>query len=312
MIVVVGSLAFDFVMNFPGKFAEHIMPDKIHILNLSFLTDKLRKNFGGTAANISYNLALLGERPAILATAGKDFASHKKFLKKSAIETRYIKIYKSDFTSNYFAIVDKSDNQIGAFYSGVMKKANKLSLKKIKEPVDFMIISPTDPKAIIKLAVECQKSKIPYMFDPGMQLPILTKNQLLKGVKGAKILIGNDYEISSIQKKLGLSKRKLLSKVEILITTLAEKGSIIQIKQKSFKIKPAKPKNVSDPVGAGDAYRAGFMVGFLRDFDLRTCGQMGSITAVYTVEKCGTSTHRFTKKQFCDRYRHNFKKKLKL
>jgi len=299
-------------MNFPGKFVDHIMPDKIHVLELSFLTDKLNKNFGGTAANISYNLALLGESPSILAPAGKDFASYKKFLTKSGIETKYIKIYKNDLTSNYFAIVDKSDNQIGALYSGAMRKANRLSLKEIKEPIDFMIISPTDPKTMVKFTAECQELKIPYMFDPGRQLPRLTKNQLLKGVKGTKILIGNDYEVSLMQKKLGLSRQALLNKVEILITTLAEKGSIIQTKKKSFKIKPAKPKNVSDPVGAGDAYRAGFITGFLRGFSLKTCGQMGSITAVYTVEKYGTSTHRVTKKEFRDRYKYNFNIELKL
>lgn len=312
MIIVAGSLSFDFVMNFPGKFGDHIMPDKIHVLDLSFLTEKLSKNFGGTAANIAYNLALFGERPAIFAPAGKDFSPYKRFLKKSGVETRYIKIYKNDFTSNYFAIVDQSDSQLGGFYSGAMTKTTSLSLKNIKKSIDFMIISPTDPKAMFKFALECQELKIPYLFDPGMQLPRLKKTQLLKGINGARILIGNDYEISLIEKKLGRGKKVLLKKEMILITTLAEKGSIIETRNRKVKILPAKPLNTSDPVGAGDAYRAGFMVGFLRDFDLKTCGQMGSVCAAYTVEKYGTTTHRFTKKQFCDRYKHNFNIKLKL
>jgi len=172
MIVVIGSLSFDFVMNFPGKFADQILPEKIHQINLSFLTEKLNKNYGGTAANIAYNLALLGEKPAILSPAGKDFVPYRFFLKKNGVETKYIKVYKNDFTANYFAVVDQTDNQIGGFYAGAMAKADQLSLKKIKEPLDLVIISPTQPEAMVKFAQECQQLKIPYLFDPGMQLPL--------------------------------------------------------------------------------------------------------------------------------------------
>ena len=312
MIVVVGSLSFDFIMNFPGYFKDQILPEKIHILNLSFLTEKLNKNFGGTAANIAYNLALLGEKPSILAPAGKDFREYKRFLDKSNINTQYIKVYRNDFTSNYFAIVDKSDNQIGGFYAGVMSKTVNLSLRKIEESIGFVVITPTEPKAMVKFAKECQELKIPYLFDPGMQLPRLTKNQVLDGVNGAKILIGNDYEISLLQKKIDWDKKKILSKVKIVVTTLAGKGSLIETKNKRLRVMAAKPRNISDPVGAGDAYRAGFVLGFLKGFDLKTCGQMGSVTAAYTVEKYGTTTHRFTKKQFCVRYKKNFGKELKL
>ncbi len=317
MIVVVGSLAFDFIMNFPGQFHDHILPDKIHSLNLSFLTEKLNKNYGGTAGNIAYNLGLLKIQTTILATAGKDFAEYRKFLKKAGVETRYIKTYKNDFTSNYFVVVDKSDNQIGGFYAGAMSQATKLSLKSIKEKIDLVAISPTVPEAMINLAKECQQLKVPYLFDPGMQLPRLTKKQLLQGISGAKILIGNDYEISLMQKKLDLTFAELKNKVDILITTLAEKGSIIETKNppadgKQIKIASAKPLKVLDPVGAGDAYRAGFMAGYLRNFDLKTCGQMGAATSVYTVEKYGTTTHQFTTKQFCDRYKENFGEKLEL
>ena len=312
MIIVVGSLSFDYIFNFPGWFKDQILPEKIHILNLSFLTDKLNKNFGGTAGNISYNLALLGETPLVLATAGKDFNLYKKFLEKAGVNTDFIKTYKNDFTSNYFAVVDKSDNQIGGFYAGVMKKAKGLSLKKIKAPINFTVIAPTDPKAMVKLACQCQDLGVDYMFDPGMQLPRLTKEALLKGIKKAKILIGNDYEISLVLKKINLTKKNLLKKVNILITTLAEKGSIIQTKDRLIKIKAAKPKNTSDPVGAGDAYRAGFIKGFLLNLDLAVCGQMGSVCAAFTVEKYGTTTHKFTKKDFIKRYKKNYKQTLKL
>jgi adenosine kinase len=310
MVVVAGSLSFDFVMNFPGRFADQIMPEKIHILNLSFLAERLNKNFGGTAANIAYGLSLLGEKAAILAPAGRDFGAYRRFLKKSGVLTKYIKVYKSEFTSNYFAVVDQSDNQIGGFYAGAMSKTGRLSLKKITEPVDFVIISPTDPQAMVKLATECQEMGLPYLFDPGMQLPRLSASELARGAYGAKILIGNDYEVGLMLKRLGLTKKRLLRKVGILVTTLAERGSLIETLEKKIKVAPGRPKNTSDPVGAGDSYRAGFMAGFLKDLDLKTCGQMGSISAVYTVEKVGTTTHCFTRGEFCDRYKRNFKKEL--
>jgi len=311
MIVVIGSLAFDYVMNFAGRFADQIVPEKIHLINLSFLTDKLNKNFGGTAANIAYNLSLLENKVAILAPAGKDFANFKAFLKSSGVLTKYIKIDKKTFTSNYFAIVDSLDNQIGGFYSGAMAKTSSLSLLNIKEKIDFVIISPTEPKAMLKFAKECQTLKIPYLFDPGMQLPRLTNRQLLSGILRAEILIGNDYEIGLIQKKLKLNKKALLRKVNIIITTLASKGSIIEAKNKKIKIKAAKPISTIDPVGAGDAYRAGFITGFLKNLNLSTCGMIGSLVAVYTVEKQGTTIHKFTKKQFCDRFKRNFNQPLK-
>jgi adenosine kinase len=314
MILVTGSLAFDFIMNFSGRFADQIMPEKIHILNLSFLTEKLHKNFGGTAGNIAYNLSLLGQETAIMASAGKDFGTYKQFLKRSQVEVSYIKVIKNDFTANYFAVVDKSDNQIGGFYAGAMSWDEKLSFKspKLLKTLEFVIISPTVPQAMIKFAQECQKLNIPYMFDPGMQLPRLTLNQLRDGISGAKILIGNDYEVSLILKKLKFNKKQLLKKDKILITTLAEKGSLIETKNKSTVIKAAKPKAVVDPVGAGDAYRAGFIAGYQKEFDLETCGQMGAVTAVYTVEKYGTTTHHFSRKQFCGRFKENFGKELKL
>lgn len=309
MIIVVGSLAFDQIMDFPGRFSEAIMPDKIHMINLSFLTDTLSKNFGGTAGNIAYNLSLLGTNTAVLSSCGKDFLAYKNFLDKSGVKTAYINECSDLFTSNYFVVVDKSDNQIGGFYSGAMARDKSLSLDCIKEKIELVIISPTDPEAMIKFARECQQKKIPYMFDPGMQLPRLSNNQLEQGINNAEILIGNDYEMALIQKRLKLTSQELLKKVKILITTLGEKGSIINNK---IKIGTAKPKKIIDPVGAGDAYRAGFTAGFLKDLDLKTCGEMGATTACYTVEKQGTTTHSFTKKEFYDRFKDNFGGDIKL
>lgn len=309
MILVTGSLAFDQIMDFPGAFADQIMPDKIHMINLSFLTDTLSKNFGGCAGNIAYNLSLLGVQSAILSSAGKDFSDYKKFLDKNKINTSYIQCCKDLFTANYFVVCDKKNNQIGGFYSGAMSNDKKLSLDSVKGKIDLLIISPTDPEAMINFAKQSKEKNIPYMFDPGMQLPRLTNTQLMLGIKNAEILIANDYEMALIQKRLHLSAQQLLEKVKILITTLGDKGSVINNK---IKIGIARPCKVIDPVGAGDAYRAGFATGFIKDLDLKTCGQMGAVLAVYTIEKQGTTTHAFTKKEFYDRFKANFRKAINL
>lgn len=296
MILITGSLAFDVIMDFPGRFADHIDPTKIHVLNVSFLVDTLKKQQGGTAGNIAYNLALLKTPVSILGSAGEDFKEYQDFLKKVGVDTSQIKISPDNLTSQAFIITDQSDNQITAFYPGAMSENSKLSINL----ADFAVISPNDPKAMINFALECQKRNIPYMFDPGMQLPRLTDQDLTAGINRAKILIGNDYEIGLIKKRV----RDI--KVDILITTLGAKGSIIQYKDQTIQISPAKPKKVVDPTGAGDAYRAGFLAGYLQGKDLKTSGQMGSVGACYAVEKYGTTTHRFTMEEFQKRYGENY------
>ncbi len=310
MITVTGSLAFDTIMDFPGKFSDHIMPDKIHQINLSFLVNTLKKQKGGTAGNIAYNLALLKSPVSILGVAGQDFSSYGEFLKHNGVDISSIKIVEDDFSSNAFIMTDLSDNQITAFYPGVMNPANKLSLDSIK--TDLLIVSPNDPQIMHDLCIQAQNLNIPYLLDPGMQLPRLDKEVLLTMIGKAKILIGNDYEISLIGNKLQVTSNKLIEKVKILITTLGEKGSIIQTKDQKFEVATGKPKQVLDPTGAGDAYRAGFLAGYLKGLNLKTCGQMGSVAACYAIEKYGTTSHTFTVEEFCERYKENFGEKLKL
>ena len=232
----------------------------------------------------------------ILGYAGEDFKEYQDFLKKAGVDTSQIKISQENLTSQAFIITDQADNQITAFYPGAMSENVNLSIK----ASEFAVISPNDPKAMINFALECQNLKIPYMFDPGMQLPRLTDRDLATGIAGAQILIGNDYEIGIIQKRLKNIE------VEILITTLGEKGSEILTKKKRINIQAARPKSVVDPTGAGDAYRAGFLAGYLKGLDLKVCGQMGSVAACYTVEKYGTTTHSFTLDTFQQRYRENY------
>jgi len=293
-VVVTGSLSYDFIMDFSGRFADRIMPDKIHKISLSFIVDTLNKQFGGTAVNQAYTLKLLGMEPLIVTAAGNDFEEYFKFLKKHKIPIAGISVFKDEPCSSYHVVTDTDDNQIGSFYIGASRYNDRL---KIPNNADFVIIGPTDPKAMIQYVNQCKGKK--YLYDPAFQIGNFSAEELRAGISNAEILIGNDYEIALMKRKVDIS-------VPILVTTLGSKGSVIETKKESIYIKPAKPKNVSDPTGAGDAYRAGFIAGYLRGLSLQACGQMGSVAAVYTVEKYGTQTHTFTKKEFISRYKKNF------
>ena len=333
-VVVTGTLGFDYIMNFSGRFADRIMPDKIHALSLSFLVDRLSKQFGGTAGNIAYSLKLLGVEPTILAPAGGDFVPYQRFLESKKISTKHIAIHKDVSTSAYFVMTDKEDNQIGSFFTGATKYAKDLSIGAVKDSGNrrdsrnqslFAVLAPTDPTAMKKYVRECRSLKLLYLYDPAFQIATLTADELRDGITGSQILIGNDYEIALIEKKLEISHEELVLMVPILITTLGSKGSVIETRHDAIHVRPATPQNDSDPTGAGDAYRAGFVAGYLRyarfpeskkfgfresalvtGDELLICGQMGSVAAVYTVEQYGTQTHTFTKKEFLKRYRDNF------
>jgi adenosine kinase len=305
-VLVTGTLGFDYIMDFSGRFADRIMPDKLHQISLSFLVDSLSKQFGGTAGNIAYTLKLLGSEPYILAPAGHDFEPFLLHLTKHKIITRHIAVHDTVATSAYFVMTDKDDNQIGSFFTGATQFAKKLHIGDVKKKTKLAILSPTEPTAMKQYVKECIKLKLPYLYDPAFQIGNFKAEELREGIEHAHILIGNDYEIALIEQKLEITHDELIAMVPILITTLGSKGSIIETHKEAIHVKPAKPKNTSDPTGAGDAYRAGFVSGFMRGFDLAICGKMGSVAAVYTVEKYGTQTHQFTKKEFLARFKQNF------
>jgi adenosine kinase len=312
-LLVTGTLAYDYIMDFRGKFADRIMPEKIHQLSLSFLVDKLNKQFGGTAVNIGYTLKLLGVDPLIVAPAGNDFELYKNKLHSLGITTKYIKEFSDVACGSYFGITDASHNQIGAFYAGAIVYAKDLTICHPKmDKKTFVVISPTDSVAMKKYVDECIENNFEYLFDPAFQIGDFSEKDLKKGITHARIFIGNDYEIALVEKKLKLTHKQLIQLVPILVTTLGAKGSLIETKGKKIEIMCAKVSSAADPTGAGDAYRAGFLAGFARNFDLMTCGQMGAVAAAYTVEKYGTQTHSFTIKEFCKRYLENFHAKITL
>ncbi len=306
-VLVCGSIAFDNIMDFPGLFKEQILPDKIHALNVSFLVNTLKKVKGGTAPNIAYNLALIGESPIILGTVGRDFNEYREWLNQKGVDTSNIRILEDDFTASCFITTDMSNNQITGFYPGAMAKDHEASIKDLDiKDISIAVIAPTDPKAMIKWALECQELNIPYLFDPGMQIPRLTSEELVQGIMGAEIAIFNEYEYGIMLEKTGLNKQKILNNVGLLVETLGERGSILRTSTERIHIPAAKPNEVIDPTGAGDAFRAGLLKGYFEKASLEVMGRYASVTAVYAVEHKGGTEHSYTIEEFNKRYNENF------
>lgn len=305
-IIVAGSIAFDHIMSMPGRFSDHIMPDQLHILNVSFIMKTFRQEFGGTGGNISYTLGLLRIPNTLVSVAGGDFSDYKKHLLKDKRINVNVKIYKNEQTARGFVITDRDDNQIWGFYDGAMRLSIKVSLNKYLKKDSLVMIAPNNPVAMEKYVDEAIEHGSEFMFDPAFNIPHFRLRSLKKAVFHSTITIGNDYEITLIKKRLGLSTNQITNKCKILITTRGSSGSVIQTKKGSFKIPPAKPKNSSDPTGAGDAYRSGFLAGYIKGMPLDVCGKMGAISSVYTVEKYGTQTHKFSINDFKKRYEQNF------
>jgi adenosine kinase len=294
-------------MVFPGKFRDHILADKMHVLSVSFLVDSLKRWRGGTGANIAYNLALLGEKPVLVGTVGDDFSDYRLLLESKGVDTSGTKLIAGDSTASCFINTDLQDNQITAFYPGAMSQASTVSLIDLGATADdLVIIAPNDPKAIARYTEECSAAKIPYLYDPSMQLPRMTKEDLEAGFKGARILAGNDYEFGMMANKMEITENELRRRVPITVMTRGEAGAMITVEGDVFDIPPAKPAQVVDPTGAGDAFRSGFVLGMSHGFDWPVVGRLASLTAVYAIEQRGTQEHSYTIEQFVERYNQNY------
>jgi adenosine kinase len=311
-VLLSGSLAYDYIMDFPDSFKNHIMPDQLHILNVCFVVEKLEKNLGGTAGNIAYTMKILGSDPIILCPLGSDAGEYIEHFKKYKIKDDYIPIIKDKLTSSAHITTDKDDNQVSAFYIGVSNVASDLLVKDIKEDLDLALVSPNDKQAMIGHAKECYELKIPFCFDPGQQITTFNSQELMLLIGQAKFLIGNDYEMKLIQEKTGWDMDELLNHVEIVITTLGSRGSIVRFKDQIIEIGICEATSVEDPTGAGDAYRAGFFSAYLQGHDYKTCGQVGAVSATYAVEHYGTQNHFFTMDEFKNRYEKSFGETISL
>jgi adenosine kinase len=308
-IVVTGSLAYDYIMDFPGNFKDHILEDKVHMLTVSFLVDSMRRMRGGVAGNIAYSLALLGERPLVVGSAGGDFGEYREWIEGQGVDTSGIVENEDEFTASCFINTDKANNQIVAFYAGAMEDSKKLSLLDLGlGEDDLVVISPTDPEAMIRYADECRQLGVPFMFDPGKQTPRLEGEHILAGLDGARVLIGNDYEFGMMARKTGKSEEELIESAPLTIVTRGEKGSTIYSNETGDEVEiPIAPiTELADPTGAGDAYIAGIVFGLARDFPLPVAGRVAALTAAYAVEQRGCQEHHFTPADFAERYASAF------
>ncbi|MDQ7833041.1 MAG: carbohydrate kinase family protein [Desulfovibrionaceae bacterium] len=305
-IFVSGSLAYDRIMTFPGKFSDHILPDKIHILNVCFLVNGLTEKFGGTAGNIAYSLKLLDQEPVILATAGKDFAVYREWLEKCGMTFEGIRQIDEEFTAGAYITTDTSDNQITGFNPGAMKFPCGYDVDGLDAADALAIVAPGNLDDMQDYPRRYKARGIRFVLDPGQNITAFSGDQLTEMLTGATYLISNDYELELIQNATGLTQADILSRVGTLITTLGEKGSVIRQGDAQWDIPAARAREVKDPTGAGDAFRAGLLMGLAAGMPLEKAGRLGSVSAVYAVEHHGTQEHAYTTQEFLARYAENF------
>jgi len=309
-LLISGSMAYDSIMDFPDSFKNHILPDQIHILNVCFVVEEMKKNFGGCAGNIAYTMKLLGGDPLILAPLGKDGTDYKQFLKQQGISTKYIPLSEKKFTSSAQITTDKDHNQIIAYYNGAGDEATELHIVDVSEKIELAIIAPTKKEAMIQHANECAEKNIPFVFDPSHQLTAFSDEELKTLIGKAKFYIANDYEMKLTEQKTGWTMEEILQHVEIVIVTQGDKGSFVRTADELFEITPCPAFAVQDPTGAGDSYRAGFFAAYAKGLDSETCGRVGSVAATYTVEHYGTQNHHFTLSEFAERYKKAYGEEL--
>ena len=305
-VVCTGSIAYDYILTFKGHFKDHILPDKKHILNLSFLVDDLRKRRGGVAGNYAYNLHLLGYPAAVLATAGGDAAEYKAWLESLGIDCRGLRLLDDEITATGFTTTDLDDNQLTGYYGGAMRRAGLLGLDDAPAEPEAVIIGPNDPAAMIRLAGEARDRRIPFVFDPAHQLPHLSGEDLAGCARGAWILIGNDYELEMITQRTGRDVDGLLELAEMVVTTLGRQGSRIASRDGVEEIPAAPARREEDPTGAGDAYRSGLVAGLLRGLAPHGAGRVASLAATYAIEQVGTIEHKYVNDEFSARYADAF------
>lgn len=293
-ILICGSMAFDTIMVFKDQFKNHILPESIHKLSVAFYVPELRKEFGGTAGNIAFNLKLLDENPVIMATVGSDFSVYFDWLNQNGIDTSYIKEIKSLYTAQAYITNDLSNNQITAFHPGAMVESHQNKIKEVKD-ICLAIIAPDGKDGMMNHAKECKALNIPFMFDPGQGLPMFNREELLKFIDDATYIAVNDYEATLLSEKTSLSLEEISKKVEALIVTRGGEGSIIYADQKTYKIEPIKVQSTIDPTGCGDAYRAGLLYGISKKWDWQSTGRLASVMGAIKIQKQGGQNHRPTR-----------------
>lgn len=305
-ILLTGSVAYDYLMTFPGHFKEQILPERLESISLSFLVESMSKLRGGIAPNIAYTMALLGKRPRVMATVGEDFGEYREWLESKGVDTSLMQVVPGVFTASFFATTDKASAQIASFYPGAMAHSATQSLKELDPKPDLVIVSPSSPDAMMKFPAECRELDIPYLYDPSQQVLRLEGSELARDMEGAYFLFCNDYEFGLISKKTGWSLDQMLEHVKVLVITRGKDGADLYSGGDTVHIPTVPEDEVVDPTGVGDAFRGGFLAGYSHGFDWKLCGEIGSLSAVYCLEQRGTQNHAYTREEFVKRFRQHF------
>ncbi len=305
-ILLTGSVAYDYLMTFPGSFSEQILPERLASISLSFLVDSMSKVRGGIAPNIAYTMALLGEKPRIMATVGEDFADYRAWLESKGIDTALMQVIPGEFTASFFATTDRGAAQIASFYPGAMGHSAGQTLKGLSRRPDLVVVSPSAPDAMMKFPAECRELGIKYLYDPSQQVLRLEGNELARDMEGAHFLFCNDYEFGLISKKTGRDLEEILKHVKVLVITRGKDGANVYTNGQDVFIPTVPEREVVDPTGVGDAFRGGFLAGYSRGWDWRLCGEIGSLAAVYCLECRGPQSHDYTRQEFVTRFRKHF------
>ena len=307
--LICGSLAYDTIMVFPDQFKEHILPDKVHILNVAFLVPEMRREFGGVAGNISYNLRLLGGEPYPMATVGDDFGPYQRHLDEVGISRRYVRHMEGEFTPQAFITTDIDDNQITAFHPGAMQ-FSYLNRVADTDGIRLGIVAPDSKKAMLQHSRDFAAAGIPHIFDPGQGMTLFNGEELKQCIKEAKYIVLNDYEFQLIKERTGLDGNPIANQVEALIVTRGAEGSVLRTREGERDIGAVEPDDVRDPTGCGDAFRSGLLYGLLNDLDLTTCCRIGSVMGAIKVAELGPQNHTPTldeiQQRFFDAYGYRF------
>lgn len=306
-ILVTGSIAYDYLMRFPGRFTEYFIKEQLHQVSLSFLVDEMTKHWGGVAANIAFNMALMGLRPKLVGTVGRDFPEYRAWLERVGVDTSTVRQIDEVFTASFFANTDLDNNQIASFYTGAMAYAKDYRLADVFDgQPDLVMISPNDPQAMSRLTQECRERGIRFIYDPSQQVPRLSGEELSRDMQGAYALVVNAYEAEIICQKTGQTLDDLCRQIEILVITQGARGSHIYQNRELIEV-PAFPSDrIKDPTGVGDAFRAGLVRGLVSGWPMQLAGLVGALCATYVLEQVGTQNHRYTLAEFVERFRAQF------
>jgi len=305
-IVLTGSIAYDYLMHFPGTFEEHIIPEMLDRISLSFLVDSMIRRRGGIAANIAYTMALLGEQPKVFAAVGQDFNEYRQLLENHGVDTSAIQAFDDVFTASFFVTTDDNNAQIASFYPGAMAKSTEMHLTDLDEKPDLVLISPSDPAAMQMHINECIELGIPYVYDPSQQTVRLDPEDLEHGILNCHALFSNDYEFGLITEKTGLSLANLRERLGFIVTTRGADGADIYTRDEYVHIPVVSNVNIVEPTGLGDAFRSGFFKGLMNGLSYERCGQLGAVAATFCLEHEGPQGHEFDLTTFVARFREHF------